>query len=176
MFKISKNAVRLFSAVTLCAVVLSGCGDKSEIDESSAKAAETDSVSQSSAAQSEKSESELLAPFIGDWQARESFAESDEWYTGYLHFYVLEDGKYSMYDNEAGNPGITGHFSQLTEDSVVFEDESDVDFDPPPNWEDMSRNQKISYKFSSENTLEFTYENGSETWTLIFDREMIYEE
>ena len=50
----------------------------------------------------------LLEPFVGSWQCEAEPLERDDIYTGYLHLEVQDDSSYSMYDNEAGNPGIEG--------------------------------------------------------------------
>lgn len=49
-----------------------------------------------------------LASFVGEWRCGETLLETDECYSGYLALRVEEDGEFSMYDEEAGNPGISG--------------------------------------------------------------------
>ena len=46
--------------------------------------------------------------FVGEWRCGETLLETDECYSGYLALRVEEDGEFSMYDEEAGNPGISG--------------------------------------------------------------------
>ncbi len=75
----------------LSVIVLSACG--SEKPEAGNTSAEPD---------------QRQASFVGEWRCGETLLETDECYSGYLALRVEEDGEFSMYDEEAGNPGISG--------------------------------------------------------------------
>ena len=75
--------------------------------------------------------------FVGKWQCADAPAEHPEYYTGYLKWNIDEDGSFSMYDAEAGNPGISGELQILSDKELEFDCNTEDDFDPPVTWEDM---------------------------------------
>lgn len=79
---------------------------------------------------------------IGEWDCLDSAPDSESGY-GYLHLRIEEDGSFSLYDQEAGNPGIAGTMNlvnapedlqNITEGTldIICGDE---DFDPPFCWD-----------------------------------------
>ena len=86
----------------------------------------------------------LLKPFLGGWQCEETPLERQDIYTGYLHLEVQDDSSYSMYDIEAGNPGIEGTLEIQTEDTMVIHIHETVDTDLPGGWENMSMDQQLT--------------------------------
>ena len=112
----------------------------------------------------------LLKPFLGGWQCEETPLERDDIYTGYLHLEVQDDSSYSMYDIEAGNPGIEGTLEIQTEDTMVMHIHKTVDTDLPGGWETMSMDQQLTYRFTEDGKLEMSLTDGEETVTLVFVR------
>ena len=114
---------------------------------------------------------EAVKPFLGEWNCQENASGSDEIYTGYMELDVHKDGSFSIFDAEAGNPGITGKLEIDSEDQLTLYCDDNADFDPPATWETMDKIQKIQYAFSDADTLQLTYGKGKEKSTLIFERE-----
>ncbi|MGN1143525.1 MAG: hypothetical protein ACI4SU_03090 [Anaerovoracaceae bacterium] len=112
----------------------------------------------------------LLKPFLSSWQCEETPLERDDIYTGYLHLDVQDDSSYSMYDIEAGNPGIEGTLEIQTEDTMVIHIHETVDTDLPGGWETMSMDQQLTYRFTEDGKLEMSLADGEETVTLVFVR------
>ena len=112
----------------------------------------------------------LLKPFLGSWQCEETPLERDDIYTGYLHLEVQDDSSYSMYDIEAGNPGIEGTLEIQTEDTMVIHIHETVDPPPPGGWETMSMDQQLTYRFTEDGKLEMSLADDEGTVTLVFVR------
>lgn len=112
----------------------------------------------------------LLEPFVGSWQCEAEPLERDDIYTGYLHLEVQDDSSYSMYDNEAGNPGIEGTLEIQTENKMVIHILKTVDTDLPGGWEKMSMNQELTYRFTGKGNLEMCFQDGDTATTLVFVR------
>lgn len=143
----------LVMMLILSVIVLSACGsEKPEADNTSAEP------------------DQRRASFVGEWRCGETLLETDEYYSGYLALRVEEDGEFSMYDVEAGNPGISGHMEYSSDHEVMLKCGKD-DFDPPPGWGKMDYNQSIEYKFVSENELQLAYVGNEGRFTLVFTKE-----
>ena len=112
----------------------------------------------------------LLKPFLGGWQCEETPLERQDIYTGYLHLEVQDDSSYSMYDIEAGNPGIEGTLEIQTEDTMVIHIHETVDTDLPGGWETMSMDQPLTYRFTEDGKLEMSLADDEGTVTLVFVR------
>lgn len=71
-------------------------------------------------------------------------------------FYALtidEDGYFSLYDIEAGNPGLQGH---VKVGSSTLECVFDMDdFDPPKEWNTLKQKDILSYKLNQDLKLEY---------------------
>ncbi len=120
---------------------------------------------------------DALAPFVGEWDCQESTLEErgDEGYlyVGYFTLRVEEDGSFSMYDGEAGNPGMAG-MMYPEDDGTVYLDCDKDDFDPPFSWSGISTKETLNYQIVNEDGIDvlyltFTAENGAAS-TLVFDR------
>ena len=111
--------------------------------------------------------------FVGKWQCAEAPAEHPEFYTGYLMWRINDDGSFSMYDAEAGNPGISGNLKVVSENELKLECNMEEDFDPPVTWEDMEGNQTFAYEFAADDELRVTFTHGDGEWvsTLTFTKE-----
>lgn len=121
----------------------------------------------SSAAESQLEQSAVPASIVGEWKCRETPLDNSELYSGYLSLDIRSDGSYVMYDAEAGNPCIKGTI-QTDGDSLLFVDDSGVDFAPPAGWENMSKRQEIGYTADADK-LELTYTDNENSVTLVFD-------
>lgn len=121
-----------------------------------------------------KEESGDLEPipeeFLGEWECGDSPLENPDYYTGFLKLRVLEDGYFSMYDVEAGNPGICGDIEILSDKELQLNGNTEEEFSPPPTWEEMQENQILTYQFVSEDELYLTFEKDDGNSTLIFNR------
>ncbi len=108
----------------------------------------------------------------GAWACEDNPLGKPDSYTGYLHLEISADGSFSMYDIEAGNPGIEGKFLFLEDGVVQLAGVDRVDFDPPPLWESMDYDQELAYELKSETKLLLTYTDPEtdEKTTLIFDK------
>lgn len=148
-----KKLLTIFCVLALSVTVLCGCGEKPELNE------------------------EALKPLIGEWDCQESPYEErgqeDYTYVGYFTLRVEEDGSFSMYDAEAGNPGISGMMYPETDGSVQLDCDTD-DFDPPLCWNDLKKDSVIYASFGEENGNEVLYlafaNDERDTYTLVFDR------
>ena len=115
-----------------------------------------------------------LSPFVGDWECEDNPLNDPDNYTGYLKLQITKDGKFIIYDDEAGNPGIEGTVKILSDRELELKCIDNADFDPPSTWYDMKKKQTLSYKFKSEEKLYLIYQSDSEEEkiesTLIFDK------
>ena len=120
---------------------------------------------------------EALKPFVGEWDCQESPLEErgseDYTYVGYFDLRVEEDGSFSMYDAEAGNPGISGMMYPETDGSVQLDCDTD-DFDPPFCWTGIKKDSILQASFGEENGIEVLYlaytNEAGEVYTLVFER------
>lgn len=110
-----------------------------------------------------------LTPFVGVWECEDNPLNDPGYYTGFLKMEIKENGEFSLYDAEAGNPGVAGKLTLTGDDTLELNCEVE-DFDAPPNWSTMGKQQQINYKFKSEEKLYLTYtdEETGESSTLIF--------
>ena len=108
--------------------------------------------------------------FVGNWQCADAPLEHPDYYTGYLVWAVNEDGSFSMYDAEAGNPVIKGTLQIVSENELQLNCNTEDDFEPPVTWGDMEETQKLTYEFVTDKELRasFVYEDGKST--LVFTK------
>ena len=109
--------------------------------------------------------------FIGNWQCADTPLEHPDYYTGYLVWRIQEDGTFSMYDAEAGNPGIQGELQILSEQELQLVCNTEDDFDPPVTWENMKETQVIVYEFSTDKEMRVTFTSAEGDSTLVFTKE-----
>ena len=114
---------------------------------------------------------ETIKPFCGNWKCQDTALETEEYYTGYMELYVKENGKFSIFDAEAGNPSISGKIEIDSDNRMTLFCDDENDFDPPATWEEMETTQQIGYCFVDDQTLELTYTDGTYTSTLVFERD-----
>lgn len=106
--------------------------------------------------------------FIGKWQCAEAPLEHPDYYTAYLMLVINEDGSFSMYDAEAGNPGLKGELQVISDKELSLDCNPEDDFDPPPTWQSMNEEQVIEYSFTEDGQLHMKYKEGELTSTLVF--------
>lgn len=120
-----------FGLLILCSfiILLNGCGSgNTEID------------------------SDCQSNIIGEYQAVEVDA-SDDYIGGWWHLSIIDDdGLYlSIYDNEAGNPGIEGFVKSLDETQITVEYDPDYfDAFPSSKWETDGAYLKLNYELKDD--------------------------
>ena len=120
---------------------------------------------------SEKNDgTEKLPAFEGKWQCAETPLEHPERYTGYLMWAINKDGSFSMYDAEAGNPGITGDIQIISDQELRLYCNIEDDFDPPVTWESMEKTQVVVYEFITDKELRVTLVSEECSSTLVFTK------
>lgn len=105
---------------------------------------------------------------IGRWQCAEAPLEHPDYYTGYLMWAINEDGSFSIYDAEAGNPGIAGELQIVSDKEIQLNCNTEDGFDPPVTWEDMKETQAVIYEFVEEKEIHVTFAAEEGDSTLIF--------
>ena len=98
-----------------------------------------------------------IGDFEGSWKAS-GYALGKSEYTAYLAMRVKADGSFSIYDQEAGNPGISGKMTVVDDDTISVECDS-VDFDSP--WPELQLTDELKYHFYNENQVRITYNDKS---------------
>ena len=108
--------------------------------------------------------------FVGRWQCAEAPLEYPDYYTGYLVWAIEEDGSFSMFDAEAGNPGIAGMIQNISENELELACNTEDDFDPPVTWESMGETQIFTYEFVTDQELRVTFASEEGDSTLVFTK------
>lgn len=108
------------------------------------------------------------SPIEGEWDCADTYLETDEGYTGFYRLWVEKDGTFSMYDCEAGNPGISGTVIANSDSELEFYCDKD-DFDPPFEW-DVKYNFKAAYRLDGD-TLYISHSNRTLVFTRITEEE-----
>lgn len=91
----------------------------------------------------------------GSWSCDET-ASDGETYTGFYALEVQKNGSFSMYDREAGNPGISGKMKDAGEDTIACSFDTD-DFDPPACWDDLKEKDTLQYEASGNDKIKLGY-------------------
>ena len=113
---------------------------------------------------------EVNPELIGRWQCAESPLEYPDYYTGYLMWVINEDGCFSMYDAEGGNPGIAGKLQVVSKKELKLLCNTEDDFDPPVTWEDMKETQVVTYELVDEKEVHVTFGYKERSSTLAFHK------
>ena len=108
------------------------------------------------------------SPIEGEWDCADTYLETDEGYTGFYRLRVERDGTFSMYDCEAGNPGISGTVIANSDSELEFYCDKD-DLDPPFEW-DVNYNFKAAYRLDGD-TLYISHSNRTLVFTKITEEE-----
>ena len=101
----------------------------------------------------------------GQWNCDE-MASDGTTYTDFYQLDIRENNEFSLYDAEAGNPGISGTITDCTISSdegdnahgtitVSFNDE---DFDPPACW-DIDDQATFDFETSGKNKMRLGYDD-----------------
>lgn len=105
-----KKANALFLALLLVAAVFVGCGSKPEPTEKY------------------KVDEEILKTIAGNYMP---YQNVDSWWV----LDINEPAYFSIYDAEAGNPGVEGKIIHLDEEKIVFRINQSYYEELPANWE-----------------------------------------
>lgn len=94
---------------------------------------------------------------IGEWQC-DSMASDQVTETGFYKLRIDEDGAFSLYDAEAGNPGISGTMNGDDTGKIGILELScdDADFDPPSCWV-INKECRLRYKILDNKTIRLGY-------------------
>ena len=141
--------IKLFVVLCICMILFAGCRNREQ--------------------------EKYMKKLAGDWNCEKSPLESKDIYTGYLVMHINKNGKFTMYDAEAGNPGIQGKMESVKKDQLVLNCSRFGTFDPPSGWKKMKKKQTISYKLKGKQKLYMLYKNGKDKVTLVFDRNTMYD-
>lgn len=100
---------------------------------------------------------------IGNWKCAET-ASDGETYTGFYALEVQQNGEFSLYDQEAGNPGIEGTMKQAGKNKIACKFRMD-DFDPPVGWEKLQQEDCLEYEVVGDNEIRLGYDTMWLTFT-----------
>ena len=126
--------ITLLVSVLLLGLCLAGCGGGTD--------------SGSGGAPGDNGELGAPAGAIGYWRC-EATASDGETDTSFYALRVEESGEFSLYDYAAGNPGISGTMSNVTDTTVDVRFDPD-DFDPPFCWELSENGDTLSYEVDGD--------------------------
>ena len=95
---------------------------------------------------------------VGQWECADLASDG---YTD-TSFYALtieKDGTFSLYDEAAGNPGISGTMKgdDTGKLGILELNCNEEDFDPPVCWAKMQTKSRVRYKIMDENTIRLGY-------------------
>jgi hypothetical protein len=107
----------------------------------------------------------LSLALIGEWNCR-SLASDQITATEFYHLSIQPSGSFSLYDQEAGNPGISGKMTPKKGTNQLKISCTTDDFDPPVCW-DLSSQDTLFYQISADDQTLFLRHNGVD---LIFDK------
>ena len=91
----------------------------------------------------------------GSWSCDET-ASDGETYTGFYALEVQKNGSFSMYDREAGNPGISGNMKDTGAGTIACSFDTD-DFDPPACWGELEEEDTLQYEASGDDRIKLGY-------------------
>ena len=115
-------------------------------------------------------EIEGFSVFEGRWQCAETPLEHPDYYTGYLVWMINAYSSFSMYDAEAGNPGIAGEMQIISDTELELHCNTEDDFDPPVTWEGMEETQVVSYAFINDKEMQISLHSEDGNSTLVFSK------
>lgn len=107
------------------------------------------------------------AGLVGEYNCEEVLEDPDD-YVGYYSMYIESDGRFSMYDAEAGNPGISGKMT-LTSENTLSLNCNRADFDPPYEWKGMNPKCELKYELDG-NKLYLIYSEDDIVSTFVFHK------
>ena len=95
---------------------------------------------------------------VGQWECADLASDG---YTD-TSFYALtieKDGTFSLYDEAAGNPGISGTMKgdDTGKLGILELNCTEDDFDPPVCWAKLQKNSRLRYKIMSDGTIRLGY-------------------
>lgn len=95
---------------------------------------------------------------VGEWTC-DPESSGNHLDTSYYALRIDETGEFSIYDFEAGNPGISGTMKGDDTGKIgILELSCDSEeFNPPVCWPNLKENSRIRYKILDENTIKLEY-------------------
>ena len=113
-------------------------------------------------------ESSAPVELIGEWHGEEMSLDGNR-YTGFYAFDIEKNGEFSLYDAEAGNPGIEGKINQYDGESLKMKTRSEADFDVPAEWSGLNHSDTLLYEIKGEK-LYMSYKDKQDKHTLVFSK------
>lgn len=119
------------------------------------------------------SSNEELNGVAGEYQAVEfDNGNDDDYIGGYWHLYIGQDEEsgdwnFSIYDNEAGNPGVEGPITEMDEESFTVKYDPDF-FDqlPSSHWNMDGDYLKVEFELTADG---IELSNNGKTITFVRD-------
>lgn len=95
---------------------------------------------------------------VGDWHADDS-PSGNNMYIGFYEMSIEKDGTFSIFDAEAGNPGISGTMKgdDTGKLGILELNCNEEDFDPPICWPNLKKNSRVRYKIIDDKTIKLGY-------------------
>lgn len=146
-----KKGLVIFFLIVIAMTIMPACGSRS----------------------SAKIDAAALNSIVGEYQAV-AVEDEDNFVGGWWHLsirdeYSEEGSDFSIYDNEAGNPGVEGKIVKLDDSSIVIEiNPNYYDELPSGNWNDSGDTLEMTY-VKTDDGIELT--NNSVAINFIQDKE-----
>ena len=95
---------------------------------------------------------------VGEWKC-DPTSSGNPVDTSFYALSIEKDGTFSIYDFEAGNPGISGTMQGDDTGKIgILELNCDgEDFDPPACWPNLKEKSRVRYRILDENTIKLGY-------------------
>ena len=95
---------------------------------------------------------------VGQWECA-PLASDEMTDTSFYALTIESDGTFSLYDEGAGNPGISGTMKgdDTGKLGILELTCNEDDFDPPVCWAKMQTKSRVRYKIMDENTIRLGY-------------------
>lgn len=95
---------------------------------------------------------------VGDWKC-DPTSSGNPVDTSFYALTIEDNGTFSMYDQEAGNPAISGTMEGDDTGKIGLLNLkcTEEDFDPPACWLNLKPNSEIRYRIMDENTIKLGY-------------------
>ena len=95
---------------------------------------------------------------VGQWECAD-LASDGYTDTSFYPLTIENGGVFSLYDEDAGNPGISGTMEGKDTGKLGILELSceGEDFDPPVCWASLKKNSRIRYKIMADDTIRLGY-------------------
>lgn len=111
-----------------------------------------------------------IADLAGLWDCEDTTLEDPNTYVGFYELRIGKGGRFSLFDEESGNPGISGEIEVLNNENLRLHCTGEA-FNPPECWKGMKKNQRLGYELviGDDKEMQLCYKNGGKKSTLVFD-------